>query len=121
MGIIDFRTIRPYLPAMCLLGFAFALTFMLGPLSARLAASPYFAQIAPFVDVIAPLGAAAAVLHVAYVSWQLWRAEYGLGLLCETCGGPLGFERAGYASRGGPYRQCRCCGRSVNHRYYDNQ
>lgn len=120
MRTIDFRAMRPYLPAMCLLGLAFALTFVLGPLSTLLAASP-LAKTAHFVSSIPTLVAAAAALHMALVSWQLWRAGYGMGLLCEACSGPLGFERAGYASRGGPYRKCRCCGRNVNHKHYDNK
>ncbi|GEM_PF-1209804 len=119
MGTIDFRAIRPYLPAALLLGFAFALTFVLGPLAGSLAASPYLAQFAPFVRAVAPLLVAVGLLHMLWVSWQLWRAERGLGLLCDACSGPLGFERVGRASRGGAYRKCRCCARNVNHRPYE--
>ncbi|MBB3857677.1 hypothetical protein FHY29_003127 [Xanthomonas arboricola] len=118
MGTIDFRAVRPFIPAAMLLGFAFILTLVLGPLSTLLPASLYFAQAALFVSAVAPLVAMLAFLHMALVSLQLWRAGRGLGLLCETCGGPLSFERAGYVNRGGPYRQCRCCGRNVNHRHY---
>jgi len=70
---------------------------------------------------IAPLVAVGGLLHLAWASWLLWRAERGLGLLCDACGGPLGFERTGHANRGGRYRKCLCCARNVNRRYYDYQ
>lgn len=56
-----------------------------------------------------------ALAHGGWVTWQLWRADRGLGLLCG-CGGPLGAERDG---RYGPYRRCRCCGKNVARRYYE--
>jgi len=63
-----------------------------------------------------PLAALAfAVVHGAWVSYRLWQAERGEGLLCE-CDGLLGAEQDG---RYGPYRQCLACSRNVARRHYE--
>lgn len=67
-----------------------------------------------------PLLALAASLGLALAStYRLWRWQRGEGPSCPRCGGPLGHERAGYASRGGAYRRCYACGGNVNHRHYE--
>ncbi|SDX70529.1 hypothetical protein [Lysobacter enzymogenes] len=51
--------------------------------------------------------------------YRLWQWQRGKGPNCPRCDGPLGYERAGYASRGGAYRRCYACGDNVNHRHYE--
>ncbi len=52
-------------------------------------------------------------------TFRLLRWNRARGPTCDRCGGPLGHERAGYASRGGAYRRCLACGDNVNHRHYE--
>ncbi len=60
----------------------------------------------------APIGLLVfAVAHAVWISFRLWKAGRGEGLLCD-CGGLLGIERNG---RYGPYRRCLACGRNVSH------
>jgi hypothetical protein len=60
-----------------------------------------------------------ALLLASTASYRLWRWERGDGPHCVFCGGPLGHERDGKASRGGAYRKCYACGKYVNHRHYE--
>lgn len=77
--------------------------------------------VAPFVQIggLAPLGFfGVAFASAAWVSFRIWQASRGEGPQCTSCAGPLGQEREGRASRGGPHRKCMVCGTNVNHRHY---
>lgn len=77
--------------------------------------SPFLASMVSTARWIPLAALVFAVLHGAWVSYRLWQAERGVGLLCE-CGGLLGAERDG---RYGPYRRCLACSRNVARRHYE--
>lgn len=102
---------RAFAPA----AFALLIAFASIEAVATLAANPHLLGVSAFARWV-PL--AALVFAVASWTWvcvRLWRAERGLGLLCD-CGGLLGREREG---RYGPYRRCLACSRNVARRDYE--
>ena len=62
---------------------------------------------------------AVSLLWVLIPGYRLWQWQRCEGPSCPRCGGPLGHERTGYASRGGAYRCCYACGGNINHKYYE--
>lgn len=58
------------------------------------------------------------ILLTSNAFYCMWQWQRGEGLLCG-CGGMLGHERTGRASRGGAYRKCLACGKNVNHQHYE--
>ncbi len=108
----DWGTLRAYLPAVA--GWVGALALQLGlehgPLDYLPAAWRWALCWLPLALATLALG------HGGWVSWQLWQARRGHGLLCFACDGPLGMERHGHW---GPYRRCRCCGRNIARRHYE--
>jgi len=69
-----------------------------------------------WVPIALIFGAFALFGSMSYRLWRWWRGD---GPSCVTCGGPLGFERAGRIDRGGAFRGCYACGKAVNHRDYE--
>ena len=114
MDRFDVQTLRAYTPAVVLCGSGLAALYVLAGWvdSPMLGALAHTFRWPAFAAVSAGLG------HCAWMTWRLWCAEQGIGLLC-TCGGLLGPERDGRASRGGRYRRCLACGTNVNHRHYE--
>ena len=105
-------TIRAYMPSAMALVLAFALTWLLSGLREN----PYLAGLVGTIRwaALLPLGFAAA--HGSWITYRLWRADRGEGLLCD-CGGLLGGEIDG---RYGPYRRCLRCKRNVSQREYSS-
>ena len=111
MSRSDWGALRAYGPAI----FGLAVAFVGMMLLERMLGHPNFAGVVSIWRWGPLLIGIAALLHGAWVTWQLWQADRGLGLLC-VCGGPLGAERDG---RYGPYRRCRCCGKNIARRHYE--
>ncbi|GAB2621278.1 hypothetical protein [Novilysobacter erysipheiresistens] len=110
----DWMAVRAYVPTAGLLLAALVSTGVL----TRLQASPLLAGLVSGGKWLPVLLLTAAVVHFAWVTYRLCQADKGKGLLCG-CGGLLGHERAGRASRGGAYRRCYACGRNINHHRYE--
>lgn len=107
----DWQAIRAYAPSV-------ALTIagaVAGFVEISLSKSSIFSGVARMLGWVPDVLFAAALAHVAWVSWRLWRSQYGEGLLC-TCGGLLGGEIDG---RWGPYRKCLACNKNVSAKHYD--
>lgn len=107
--------VRAYRPAITLFGLALLVTVSLdnlGDISLATGVSHalYWAPV-PLIG--------GALLLLSAASYRLWRWERGKGPSCVTCGGPLGHEHEGRASRGGAFRRCYACGKAINHRHYD--
>ena len=103
----DWMAIRMYVPAAFALVVAIASTVVLGrfeglPMLAGFGWVPYAAL------------ALAAVLGT-WATVQLYRAERGLGLLCQ-CGGILSSERRG--RWGNQIRTCMACGKHWSRKHY---
>lgn len=114
MDRFDLQSLRAYAPSIALCGAGLLALYVLAGWVDKpvLAAFAQTFKWPAFAAVVAGLG------HCTWVTWRLWRAEQGVGLLCR-CGGLLGAERDGRASRGGRYRRCLACGTNVNHRHYE--
>ncbi|UWX04165.1 hypothetical protein H1235_01980 [Pseudoxanthomonas sp. NC8] len=100
----DWMAVRAYLPAV----FALVVAFVSSLVLSRWQASPYLAPLASSLGWVPYAALAAGGVHGLWVTVRLWRAQYGVGLLCE-CGGLLGAERRG--RWGDLIRTCRACGR----------
>lgn len=110
----DWVVVRAYTPALVALMMAVLSMLVMSGLQA----SPLLASFASTWRWIPLFGLAATVWLIVVPTFRLWHWNRG-GVGCPTCGGPLGHERAGYASRGGAYRRCYACGDNVNHRHYE--
>lgn len=107
----NWMAIKAYLPAVLLLG----LSLMLVTLADRIDQESMVGQLGRLLG-FGSLGALlAALVLFAHVTIRLWRADRGLGLLCN-CSGLLGREIDG---RYGPYRRCMRCTRNVPRREYE--
>lgn len=109
-----FRAIRAYWPAIVAAVFSLLIVGVLSPLRDSELAYGLF-KVLRWVPLV---GLAFAFGYGGWVTFRFSQADRGVGLLCR-CGGPLGAERTGYASRGGAYRPCYACGDNVNHRHYE--
>ena len=107
--------IRAYWPAVVMLVIAVVSAALLSSLPT----SPLLAGVAVLGRWVPLLALAATVGLWLGPTYRLVQWERGKGPECPRCLGPLGHERAGYASRGGAYRQCYMCGDNVNHRHYE--
>lgn len=107
----DWMAVRAYMPSALALVISALATWLLSGWRGN----PYLAPLLA-AGLWVPLAALAfAAGHGAWVTYRLWRADRGEGVLC-ACGGLLGAERAG---RYGRYRQCLACSRNVAHRHYE--
>jgi hypothetical protein len=105
--------LKAYAPAFIGLLFSVGLELISG----NLTTSPYLKGLAPVVELPSIAGFVASVGYAVWVTYQLKRWERGEALVC-SCGGLLGWQRAGI--RGwGAFRKCFACGRNVNHRHYE--
>ena len=111
----NWMAIRAYSPSVVALLFAAVSMFMLSGLPV----SPLAQGLAQGVRWAPLLGLVVATGLFVATTYSLVQWHRGAGLSCPTCGGPLGHERTGYASRGGAYRRCYACGKAVNHRHYE--
>jgi len=107
----DWMVMRGLIPAAFALVLSFGTMWIISGWQSR----PYLAGMVPTARWIPVAALAFAVVHGAWVSYRLWQAERGEGLLCE-CGGLLGAEREG---RYGLYRRCLACSRNVARRHYE--
>jgi len=107
----DLQAIRVYAPTVGLM-LAGAAS---GVVVVKLAQSAVFSRVAETFNWVPSLLFAAALAHLTWSSWRLWRAHNGVGRLC-SCGGILGGEIDG---RWGPYRKCLACGRNVSAKHYE--
>ena len=107
----DWQAVRAYAPSVALMVGG----VLVGAVHINLAKHAMLAGIAELFGWVPGLLFAAALGHVAWTSWRLWRAQNVEGLLCG-CGGLLGSEIDG---RFGPYRKCLACSRNVSARHYD--
>lgn len=107
--------VRAYGPAACALLVA---AISIAVLS-RWQASPLLAGFVAVGRWVPPMALVATLGLLVAPTYRLVRWQRGEGPDCPRCGGPLGHERVGYASRGGAYRRCYACGDNVNHRHYE--
>lgn len=110
-----FRAIRAYRPAIVAAFFSLLIVGVLSPLRDSELTYGLFKMLR-WVPLV---GLAFAFGYGGWVTFRFNQAERGEGLLCTRCGGPLGPERTGYASRGGAYRTCYACGDNINHSHYE--
>lgn len=110
----DWMAVRAYLPTAYALLVALALRWIFSSWQD----STHLAGLYEVVQWLPRAAFVFAVGHGLCMTYRLWRAEQGEGLLCD-CGGLLGRERQGRASRGGPYRRCLACSRNINHQHYE--
>lgn len=103
-------TVRAYMPTILALALAFALAWLLSGWRQN----PYLAGLFGTVRWAPLLALGFAVVHGSWITYRLWRADRGEGLL-RDCGGLLGGEIDG---RYGPYRRCFRCSRIVPQREY---
>lgn len=103
-------TVRAYMPTILALVLAFALTWV----RSGWRQDPYLASIFATARWAPLLAMGFAIAHGSWITYRLWRADRGEGLLCG-CGGLLGGEIYG---RYGPYRRCFRCSRNVPQREY---
>lgn len=102
---------RAYLPA----AFALVVALVASVMLVRFQQSPLLTGLAlgfrwvPWLAFVAALGLG------TWATVRLWRAEFGLGMLC-ACGGLLGHERNG---RYGAYRKCMGCSKNIAQRHYE--
>lgn len=111
----DWMAVRAYAPSVVALLFAAVSMFMLS----RLPDSPMAQGLVQAFRWVPLLGLVAATGLFVAPTYRLVQWHRGVGPRCPTCGGPLGHERTGYASRGGDYRRCYACSKPVNHRHYE--
>jgi hypothetical protein len=111
----DWMAVRAYAPSVAALLLAAASMFMLSGLPD----SPLAHGLVHGFRWVSLLGLVAATGLFVAPTYRLVQWHRGVGPRCPTCDGPLGHERAGYASRGGAYRRCYACGDNVNHRHYE--
>lgn len=111
----DWMALRAYAPAAVALLFAAVSMAVVS----RWQSTPLLAGFVQAARWVPLLGLAATAWLVVAPTYRLLRWHRGVGPCCPNCGGPLGHERAGYASRGGAYRSCYACGDNVNHRHYE--
>lgn len=111
-GWVAVRAFGPAVVAL-LVGVVSMVVFPTGPSTPLLAG---FAMVGQWIQLAA---VAMALWLVLTPTYRLWRWQRGKGPTCPRCGGPLGCERLGYASRGGAYRCCYACSDNVNHRHYE--
>lgn len=111
----DWVAIRAYGPAVV----ALLVVVLSMVVLSRWQASPMLAGLVVLGRWVPLLALAVTFGLVVASSYRLWRWQRGEGPDCTRCGGPLGHERTGYASRGGAYRRCYACGDNVNHRHYE--
>ena len=107
-----FPLVRAFWPSIVSMAAGLAIIFILTPL--RDSAGPF----QQFFTVLALAPLAFLLFALGYGAWVYYRmaqAESGVGPICTSCGGPLGFERTG---RYGDYRKCLACGTNVNNRHY---
>lgn len=107
----NWMAVRAFAPA----AFAIVVAFVSMWVISGWQSSPYLAGMFATARWVPLAALVFATAHGAWVSYRLWQAERGVGLLCE-CGGLLGGERDG---RYGPYRQCMACSRNVARRHYE--
>ena len=103
-------TLRAYMPTAFALAIGIALTWALS----NWRDSPYLAGTLGAVRWVPLAALAFAAMHGLWITYRLWQADRGKGLLC-ACGGLLGGEIDG---RYGPYRRCFRCSRNVPQREY---
>ncbi|CEH40232.1 conserved hypothetical protein [Xanthomonas citri pv. citri] len=116
MARCNWMAVRAYAPCVVSLLFTAALMFML----LGLPDSPLLAQgLIQSFRWVPLLGLVTATGLFVAPTYRLVQWHRGVGASCPACGGPLGHERAGYASRGGAYRRCYACGNNVNHHHYE--
>lgn len=107
--------VKAYLPT----AFALLVAFVSLSVVADWRDSPYLVGLVPMARWIPVLALITGGALFGTVTWRLLRWERGAGPMCDRCGGPLGGERAGWASRGGAYRKCLGCSKNVNHQHYE--
>src|SRR5690554_5326853 len=117
MDRLNWITVRAYGPSVVALLFAgFSLVIL-----SRLPESPVTQEPVYVLRWIPPFALVAATVLFVVPTYRLLQWQKGVGLSCPTCGGPLGRERDGRASRGGAFRQCYACRKNVNHRQYEKR
>lgn len=109
----DWMAIKMYVPAAFALVVAIASTFVLG----RFEGSPMLAGFAAGFGWLPYAALAVAAVLGTWATVQLYRAERGLGLLCQ-CGGILSSERRG--RWGNQIRTCGACGKNWSRKHYDH-
>lgn len=105
---------KAYLPSMYVAG----VTFLAWLVTKDIGQNPLLQSLGQIFGWIPVVGFGVALLMASFTTFRMWRWETGRGPSCHSCGGMLGGERDGRASRGGAYRKCLACGMNVNHMHY---